>query len=179
MNRYRWLAVGIAATVLFSCSKAPEEPAAENIPPQEEVVEPVAKSELLVAEQRAPSPREFYGSIKSVGNSTWSVSSDAAQLTCQRAVMNNPFRAQWFDSGSRIGLVASGFPLDDGSDGTRVENFRLTSLVGSKITNAEVTDATLSFREVSSERGSSVFEVSARGKITGGGSFEASGKCRG
>jgi hypothetical protein len=173
------LVAGIAATVLFACSEAPEEPAPENIPPREEVVEPVAKSELLVAEQRAPSPREFYGNIKAVGNSTWSVSSNTAQLTCQRAVMNNPFRAQWFDSGSRIGLVASGFPLNDGSDETRVESFRLTSLVGSKITNAEVTDAALSFRVVSSERGSSVFEVSAKGKIAGGGSFEASGKCRG
>jgi hypothetical protein len=99
-------------------------------------------------------------------------------MTCQRAAMRNPFRVQWFDGPSKIGLLASGFPTE-GSDETRPDAFRLTSLASGEIANAPLGEVSLTVKELGEDGGTKEFEVTAKGKIETGGSFEASGTCRG
>jgi hypothetical protein len=176
MNTKLILAASVAALMLSACGDAPEE---ENAASAEPVVEPAVEPapEKIVEE---PEPeKEHVAVIEVSGSTNWNISTDSSQLTCQRAVMRNPFRAQWFDGKSRIGLLASGFPLDDGSDGTEIDSFRLTSLASGEISNATLTDMKLTVKALDNEGGAITFEVIAEGSIESGGSFKATGICRG
>jgi len=171
------LAAGLAATFLAACSKAPEEKPPEIVQSVTEQAEPVTKNKPKAPEKPAIK-REFNGHLEVTGNETWNLSADGIQLTCLRAVNRTPFRAQWFDADSKTGLAANGMPQTDGSGLVRALDFRLTSLAGSGVTDVALSDTRISVEEVSSEGGSTVFEVTATGKIEGGGSFRATGKCR-
>lgn len=176
MNSKLILAAMITALVLSACGNGSD---TEEAVAAETPAEPV---EEQVEEQPAPEPEpepEEPGAIIEVSDSaSWNIKTESAQLTCQRAVMRNPFRAQWFDGPSRIGLTASGFPVE-GSDQTRPDNFRLTSLARNEIKNATLEEYSLTVKEVSVDAGLITFEIMAEGTIEGGGKFMASGTCTG
>ena len=135
---------------------------------------------------RLPAPDEataeqvdLGGSFDVIAEAPFGASSQATQLTCQSAFGGSPFRAQWFDESSRVGILVTGFPLDDGTGDTRVDNFQLTSLAGSNQRNARLAEAELNVRKVSQQGASAIYEVTASGKLMdGGGSFTARGNCR-
>ena len=119
------------------------------------------------------------GSFEVTAEAPFGASSQATQLTCQSAFGGSPFRAQWFDESSRVGILVTGFPLDDGSGDTRVDNFQLTNLAGSHQQNARLAEAQLNVKKVSQQGASAIYEVTASGKLMdGGGSFTAKGTCR-
>lgn len=119
------------------------------------------------------------GSFEVTADAPFGGESQAAQLTCQSAFGGSPFRAQWFDESSRIGILVTGFPLDDGSGDTRVDNFQLTSLAGSNQKNARLAEAQLNVRKISQHGASAIYEVTASGALMDdGGSFTARGTCR-
>ena len=168
MTKYTALAPGMAVIMLSACGdNNPEQPhrGAQLADPGSETMQTTAQPELG-------------GRFEVSGNETWNVTSPAAQLTCQGSFGGSPFRAQWFDTQSKTGLLVTGRPLDDGSHGTRVDNFQLTSLAGTNQTNARLTGASLSVRKLSSQGAVGIYEVSATGTLIEGGSFEASGICR-
>ena len=168
MKKHTLLAAGMAVIILCACGdKAPQQPGkgAQLAESSSETMQATAQPELG-------------GRFEVSGNETWNVAAPAAQLTCQGSFGGSPFRAQWFDTQSKTGVLVTGRPLDDGSHGTRVDNFQLTSLAGTNQTNARLSGASLTVRKLSSQGAVGIYEVSATGTIIEGGSFEASGICR-
>ena len=178
MNTRNYLAAILAAAFLAACSKAPEEKPPEIVQSAEDTAEPAAEQPKPEAPKKLPAKREYNGHLEVTGNEAWNMSEDGVQLTCLRSVNRRPFRAQWFDAGTKIGLAANGMPQADGSGVARAMDFRLTSLAGSNVKDVELTDTRIWIEELSNEGASTVFEVTATGKIEGGGLFMATGKCR-
>lgn len=174
------LAAITTALVMSGCGNASEEEQVVTAEPAvEEAAEETAPAVTAEAESKPEEAEEPGAAIVVTGGTQWDVETDSAQLTCQRAAMRNPFRAQFFDGPSKIGLTASGFPPEDGGEQTQPDAFRLTSLAGGEIANAELTDVALSVKEVSIDAGMITFEIEATGNIEGGGKFTASGTCKG
>lgn len=180
MMKFRILAALAAGVMLVACS---DESAVEQAATPEPAVTPTPAVETPEPAERAqpkPKPAEEPGGILQVtGSLNWNISTETAKFTCQRAARRNPFRAQWFDGIGRIGLMAGGFPLEDGTNGTEIQSFRLTSLADREAKNASLTDVSLTVKEAGTDGGTIIFEVTAEGNIESGGLFRASGTCRG
>jgi len=158
----------LVAAVLVACGSSSDESASA------ESVQRMPTSAAAPAQQVA-----LGGRFEVTAEAPFEATAESAQLTCQSAFAASPFRAQWFDAESKVGILVTGFPLDDGSGDTRVDNFQLTSMAGSNQRNARLAEAQLKVSKVSQQGASAVYEVSASGKLMeGAGSFKASGTCR-
>ncbi len=102
-----------------------------------------------------------------------------ASLRCQAATPGSPFRAEWQDPVSKTAVLVTGYPLDDGSNATRVDNFQVTSFGQNQVQkNADLAGAELSVTQIQKAGASSFYEVRATGRFTNEGTFTASGTCR-
>jgi len=127
---------------------------------QESQVRRMAEAEL---EESQRNLQELSGRFVLSSAAPFDFTAEAARLTCQGSFPGNPFRAQWFDDERKIGILVTGFPLDDGSGETRVDNFQVTSLAGQNQVNARLTRASLNLRELSKRGASSIWEVTQKG----------------